>query len=130
MISPALSTSRVVLGVVSERGRKKKSTTGVLAWVLEGLVFEGPMCNILTIHPVGRALGISTSIHRGNNKHGAIVRLCHYGASYHIKTIIRLYVLRVPIIKPRWFNLLSLFNLNVVSRNYSEVGDAQRRKSQ
>ena len=117
MIFPALSTSRVVLGVVSERGRKKPSTTGVLAWVLEGLVFEGPMCNILIIYPVGRALGIPTSIHRVSNKHGEIVRLCHYGASYYIKTIIELYVLRVPIIKPMWFNLLPLFNLNVVSRN-------------
>ena len=110
--------------------KKNKTTTGVLAWVLEGLVFESPMCNILIIYPVSRALGIPTSIHRGNNKHGEIVRLCHYGASCYIKTIIELYVLRVPIINPMWFNLLPLFNLNVVSRNYSKVGDAQRRKSQ
>ena len=58
------------------------------------------MCNILIIYPVGRALGIPTSIHRVSNKHGEIVRLCHYGASNYIKTIIELYVLRVPIIKP------------------------------
>ena len=31
------------------------------------------MCNILIIYPVGRALGIPTSIHRGSNKHGEIV---------------------------------------------------------
>lgn len=43
------------------------------------------MCNILIIYPVGRTLGIPTSIHRGNNKHAEIVILCHYGASYYIK---------------------------------------------
>lgn len=57
------------------------------------------MCNILIIYPVGRALGIPTSIQR-NNKHAEIVILCHYGASYYIKQSSNCGKARVPIIKP------------------------------
>lgn len=91
----------------------KRKTPGVLGWVLGGLVFEGPTCNILNTQPIGRILNIPTSVSQRNSyEHWEIIRPCQCQASYYIATTIRTVYTWVQTIESMRFNFLWLFTFH------------------